>query len=84
VGCGFKVLGCGLWVVGSGLWVQGSLLSLACKAASQIEKETLKKRIHIGSGGGFDAYSPPLEDSTLKPLRAGINPAPTPEAQPKK
>jgi hypothetical protein len=36
------------------------------------------------AGGGFDAYSPPLEDSTFKPLRAGINPAPTLEALPKK
>ena len=45
---GFK--GSGLWVQGSGFevqgfWVQGSLLPLAWKAASQIEKETLKKRI---------------------------------------
>jgi hypothetical protein len=32
----------------------------------------------------FDAYSPPLKDSTFKPLRAGINPAPSHEAHPKK
>jgi hypothetical protein len=29
----------------------------------------------------FDPYSPPLVDSTFKPLRAGINPAPTGEAE---
>jgi glutamate dehydrogenase/leucine dehydrogenase len=44
-GSGYKVQGTRYRVQGSGFKVQGSAQPLALKAASLIEKETLKKRI---------------------------------------